>query len=239
MKRPFDYEDDLDSNEGSADRYESNDDHGHRIAPSRLDDYDPQDRYDDVADLDDEYEDQNQLDRDAEEESQSRLRRRQHHADAQELIARVIDLVASARESRLSASVAINKDEVLELLEEAQQRLPDELREARWLRKERDEYLEKARADGDEIIEHARARVEQMVQRAEIVKAAEHRARRLVEGAQAEARRLRLECEDYCDRKLAGFEIVLERTLKSVIEGRDRLQRTGIRQPESSEFDDR
>lgn len=158
-----------------------------------------------------------------------RLRRRQHQADSEELLQRVIDVVASARSLPLSASVSINRDEVLELLEEAQQRLPDELREARWLRKEREEYLTKMRADGDEILDAARAHAERMVQRKEVIKAADHRARRIVEGAEAEARRLRLECEDFCDQRLAGFEIILERTLKTVAGGRQKLQSTGSR----------
>ena len=50
------------------------------------------------------------------------------------------------------------------------------------------------------------------------------RARKIVEAAQAEANRLKNECEDYCDHKLASFEIVLERTLKMVGAGRDKLQ---------------
>src|SRR6478609_3843038 len=148
--------------------------------------------------------------------------------DAEELLRRVSDLIAAARPMPLSASAMINKEEVLELLDEAIGRLPDELREARWLRKEREEYLAKMRADGDEITDAARARAEQMVQRTEVVKAAEHRARRIVDGAEAEARRLRLECEDFCDQKLASFEIVLERTLKMVASGREKLQSTNI-----------
>jgi hypothetical protein len=226
MNRPFDYEDDREP--ARVDERDHRDDRDRDRQDDRYDDYDGRGGSDGHDDFDDEYEDQNDV-APAPERPRPRARGSRHQADAEELIARVIDLVASARESRLSASVAINKDEVLELLEEAQQRLPDELREARWLRKEREEYLEKMRADGDEILEHARARVEQMVQRTEVVKAAEHRARRIVEGAEAEARRLRLECEDFCDRKLAGFEIVLERTLKSVVNGRDKLQGAGNR----------
>ena len=153
--------------------------------------------------------------------------------DAEELLRRVSDLIAAARPMPLSASAMINKEEVLELLDEAISRLPDELREARWLRKERDDYLAKMRADGDEIIEAARTRVEQMVQRTEVVKAAEQRARRIVDAAEAEARRLRLECEDFCDQKLASFEIVLERTLKMVASGREKLQATNLARPEA------
>ncbi|MGN6694348.1 MAG: hypothetical protein ACTHN0_09230 [Aquihabitans sp.] len=152
--------------------------------------------------------------------------------DAEELLRRVSDLIAAARPMPLSASAMINKEEVLELLDEAIGRLPDELREARWLRKEREEYLAKMRADGDEITDAARARAEQMVQRTEVVKAAEHRARRILDSAEAEARRLRLECEDFCDQKLASFEIVLERTLKLVGSGREKLQATNLARPE-------
>jgi hypothetical protein len=169
-----------------------------------------------------------------EEVNEGRRLRRGRPADAEELLRRVADLIAAARPMPLSSSVMINKDEVLELLDDAIAKLPDELREARWLRKERDEYLSKMRADGDDIIEAARTRVEQMVQRTEVVKAAEHRARRIVDAAEAEARRLRLECEDFCDQKLASFEIVLERTLKLVGSGREKLQATNLARPESS-----
>ena len=163
-----------------------------------------------------------------EERTRRRIGRGRNPADAEELLRRVADLIAAARPMPLSASAMINKEEVLELLDEAIERLPDELREARWLRKEREEYLAKMRADGDEILDAARARAEQMVQRTEVVKAAEHRARRIIDAAEAEARRLRLECEDFCDQRLASFEIVLERTLKLVGSGREKLQATNL-----------
>lgn len=158
----------------------------------------------------------------------STRRGRSSPADAEELLQRVHRLIDAAKPIPMSATYRIDKDEVLDLLDEAMERLPDELREARWLRKERDEYLSKMQSDGEEIIDAARARAERMVQRAEVVKAAEHRARRILDGADAEARRLRLECEDFCDQKLAGFEIVLERTLKVVGSGREKLQATNL-----------
>ena len=44
--------------------------------------------------------------------------------------------------------------------------------------------------------------------------------------ARDEARRLRLEAEDYCDQKLAAFEVVLDRTIKTVAAGREKLSVT-------------
>ena len=144
--------------------------------------------------------------------------------DAEQMLRRLHDIVASARPMPLSTSVMINRDEVLELLEEAIERLPEELRAARWLLKEREDYLTKVKHEGEEILEAARSRAERMVQRTEIVKASEARARKIIDAAQAEANRLKNECEDFCDAKLASFEIVLERTLKMVGAGREKLQ---------------
>ena len=146
------------------------------------------------------------------------------HPESEMLLRRVSDMISGARPMPLSSSVMINKDEVLELVDEALSRLPDELRAARWLLKEREEFLAKTRRDADDILDAARARAERMVQRTEVVKAAELRARQTIDAADEEARRLRLECEDYCDQKLASFEIVLERTLKTVAAGRTKLQ---------------
>ncbi len=144
--------------------------------------------------------------------------------EAEPLLRRVLDVVNGARPMPLSASVMINREEVAELLEEAIALLPDELRAARWLLKEREEFLAKVRREGDDILEQARTRAERMVQRTEVVKAAEARARQVVEKADDHARRMRLECEDFCDQKLASFEIVLERTMKMVAAGRTKLQ---------------
>jgi hypothetical protein len=145
----------------------------------------------------------------------------------EELLRRVIEVIEGTRALPLSSSVKLdNKDEVLELLEEATHRLPEETRQARWLLKERDEYLAKMQREGDGLVEEARLQAERMVQRTEIVREAQHTARRIVEDARDEARRLRMEAEDYCDQKLAAFEVVLDRTIKTVAAGREKLSVT-------------
>ena len=145
-------------------------------------------------------------------------------SEVEVMLGRLQDIVGAARPMPLSTSVMINRDEVLDLLDEAIHKLPDELRAARWLLKEREEYLAKVRREGDEILDQARTRAERMVQRTEVVKSSEARARKILEAATEEASRLKNECEDYCDQKLGSFEIVLERTMKMVGAGRAKLQ---------------
>lgn len=143
---------------------------------------------------------------------------------AESLLRQAIQIVEEARPMPLSASSMINKEELLAVLNAAAQGLPDELRSARWLLKERDDFLARVQGEGNEIIARARARAEQMVQRTELVKAAEERARRVVAEADQRAKTLRLETEDWCDQKLGGMEVVLERTMRTVASGRARLQ---------------
>ena len=62
-----------------------------------------------------------------------------------------------------------------------------------------------------------------MVQRTEVVRAAELRARQIVDAAESESRRMRNEVEDFCDQRLASFEIILDKVAKTVATGRERL----------------
>lgn len=139
------------------------------------------------------------------------------------ILRRVIEIIDGSPGLPMSASVRVNKDEVLELLEDAVSRLPDELRSAKWLLKEREEFRARGRKQGEELIAEAQSRAAHMVQRTEVVKAADQRAAQIIEEAEAAARRMRRETEDYCDQKLASFENVLARISKTVVAGRDRL----------------
>jgi F0F1-type ATP synthase membrane subunit b/b' len=146
------------------------------------------------------------------------------HPDSETLLRRVVDIIGGAKSMPLSSSVMISRDEVLELLEEAINRLPDELRQARWLLKEREEFLSKVQAEADDILAAARARAERMVQRTEIVREARLTARNAVQQARDEANSMKHEAEDYCDQKLASFEMVLDRIMRTVQAGREKLR---------------
>jgi hypothetical protein len=172
--------------------------------------------------MSDQFDDDDELELDPHAEPEPRPR--VPGSEVEQMLRRLHELVASARPMPLSTSVMVNRDEVLDLLDETIERLPDELRAARWLLKEREEFLAKVKREGEEILDQARTRAERMVQRTEVVKASEARARKIVDNATDEAARLRNEVEDFCDQKLASFEIVLERTMKLVGSGRQKLQ---------------
>jgi cell division septum initiation protein DivIVA len=151
--------------------------------------------------------------------------------DAETLVRRALEIVNTAKAMPLSASVLISREEVSELLTVAIERLPDEVRKARWLLKERDEFLAERQRDADALMEEVKTQAERMVSRAEIVRQANQVAQRILDDANEEARRMRHEAEDYCDQRLAGMEIVLDRLMKTVKSGREKLQATSLTPP--------
>jgi F0F1-type ATP synthase membrane subunit b/b' len=144
--------------------------------------------------------------------------------DLETLLRELREIIDAARTMPMSASVLVNRDEALELLDEALAVMPEELRHARWLIKERDEYLTQARRDAEDIVEAGRVQAERMVERTEVAREARRVAQQVVAHAEADSRRLRHEAEDYIDQKLASFEVVLERTMATVVKGREQLQ---------------
>lgn len=142
------------------------------------------------------------------------------------LIQRAIDVVGSAKAMPLSASVLVSREDLLDVLHLALDRLPDELRQARWLLREKEEFLADRAREAEALMADVRAQAEHMVSRSEVVRQANLVAQGILDDANEEARRLRHEAEDYCDQKLAGMEIVLDRITKTVRAGREKLQAT-------------
>lgn len=143
--------------------------------------------------------------------------------ESEMILRQTIDIIVQAPSVPLSSSPRVNRDEIVELLQDALDRLPEEIRQARWMLKERQEFLDKTKREADEILGAARQQAERMVQRTEVVRAAEARARQVIDAADEETRRLKHETEDFLDQRLGSFEILLGRLQKTVHNGRERL----------------
>jgi cell division septum initiation protein DivIVA len=146
-------------------------------------------------------------------------------------IQQIEELVQEAKSMPLSSSVLVNREEVLELLDAARTELPEEIKQARWVVKDREELLAKARRDAEAVVARAHEERARLVSDQEVVRAADEEAERIVGDAREQARQIRLEAEDYVDAKLAQYEIAIERTVKElqkslgqVQRGRDRLR---------------
>lgn len=140
------------------------------------------------------------------------------------LIDKLEDLVNRSRHVPLSTSVLVNQKKLFAIIDQIRATLPEEIKQARWIVKERQEMLEEAEREEKRVLEEARAKAESMAAETEIVRLAEQQAKEVIEAAKAREREIRLGAEDYADEMLANLEVNLGKLLNAVQRGRDRLQ---------------
>jgi F0F1-type ATP synthase membrane subunit b/b' len=140
-------------------------------------------------------------------------------------LAQLEQIVRDAKSMPLSSSVLISRDEVLDMLHEMQESLPEEIKQARWVVKDREELLVKARAEGDRVIEQAHEEQRRMAMKDAVAKRAQEESARMLQEAEDSTVEMRREAEDYVDAKLAQYEIVLDRTRIDLERSIDQVQR--------------
>ena len=101
--------------------------------------------------------------------------------DSTALLEQLRDILEAARKLPMSASVSINRDEFGAILQDAIDGLPEELREARWLLKEREQVVERAANEADRLVDAARVRAERMVEKNELVREAQRTSAEILE----------------------------------------------------------
>ena len=157
--------------------------------------------------------------------------------ESSEVLEDMIGEVEVARTVPLSSSVMVSKDEFLEklqgvkstlthVLDQVIAGLPEELRAARWMVRERESYIGRTNEKAREVIAKAKARSEELVSESYIVEEAVQEANTLVRNAENESRRIRLEAEDHAERRLAEAEAILGELLRYVRESRAELHQS-------------
>lgn len=133
------------------------------------------------------------------------------------------DAVTRARAMPMSSSVLLNRAELLDLLEQAREVLPVQLTRADELLADAGAARGAAQEVAETILAAARTRASALVDAEHVTVAALERARQIVGDAEGVAEALRCDADDYCDRRLADFEIDLGKVLAQVQAGRAKL----------------
>ncbi len=150
---------------------------------------------------------------------------------------RIEDLIVSSKHVPFSSSVMVNETEIFELLDEFRSALPEELKQARWMVKEKSELMEESRKESERIREEALEERARLIEETEIIRSARVEAEKMVEEAQAQSREIRLEAEDYADERLANLEVTCYKLLEVIKRARERLQGPPEAAEEKEEFD--
>src|ERR1700760_568212 len=128
------------------------------------------------------------------------------------LLDKLYDLVHNAKPVPLTDQVRVDKEEIYDILDQMRATIPEEIKQARWIVKERQEMLAEAKREAERIVKEARERQERLIS-----------AEDIIEDARGREREIRLGAEDYADEILNTLEVNLSKFIAAVQRGRDRL----------------
>ena len=114
----------------------------------------------------------------------------------------------------------VERDKVLNLLDEIKAQLPSEVAEARRLVNARDEFINNAKREAESIRKSAEARAREMVEEQEIVRAARTRSNELLTQAESRTRELYRVANEYVDDALRRTEEAINSALSEVRQSR-------------------
>ena len=143
----------------------------------------------------------------------------------EDIISALYDMVQSARGLPLGADKCIlERDKVLDMLDEIIAQLPVELKQARSIVESRNELIGQARREAESLIRQAQEKADQMVQEEAIYQEAKRQCQEMVMQTQQRMSELRKASNDYMDDALRRTEEAIALSLGEVRDTRAKFQ---------------
>ena len=157
--------------------------------------------------------------------------------NTEDIIGALYDMVQDARSVPLNADKCmVERDKVLDMLDEIITNLPAELKQSRTIVESRNELISQARREAETIIRQAQEQAQELVDKEVIYVEARRRSEELVKQTQAKINDLKLAGNTYMDGNLRQTEEVIARCLAEVKETRAKFQTlTGAQKPAASQ----
>lgn len=134
------------------------------------------------------------------------------------------DLLERGRNVPFSAKIIVDKEEMLDLIKEIRLKLPDELKQAKWVKEERQRILEEAQKEADDVVKEAENRIIAMIDEHEITRKAYEQKNKIIENANDMAREISNGTKAYADNILAGVQVTLEDALRVIENNRKEVK---------------
>ena len=144
----------------------------------------------------------------------------------------IVDKLENLRASLESNSLTgrLNKKEIIKNIDEIIDTIPVELRTARWIVREQESFISKAKDKSKEIVEEARRESEKLIQESYVLQEAVVEANAIIKQTELEAQSYRANIEDAVDGKMEEIQSKINQ-LKEFLD----QERTKLRQPRDIE----
>lgn len=158
-----------------------------------------------------------------------------HDNGIEELITKLYDLVQDARSMPLGADKCIiEREKVLDMLDEISNVLPGELKQAKTIVDSRNELIAKAKREAEGLIRQAQAQAKQMISQEEIIRQAQAQANDMIKAAKDKIKELKQVTNDYVDHSLKQTEEAIAQALGEIRDTRSRFRKLSAPQERSA-----
>lgn len=146
--------------------------------------------------------------------------------DVFSLLEELEEVVDRGAKIPMTSKVLVDDDAIFEIIDKIRTHLPEELRQAKWMAKERDRIMEEAQAEADKVLEQGRSYIAKLVEDSEVVRQAQDYAEEMVAQAKKVAREIRGGANAYADELLGKVENSLVNLVESLQRDREELTKS-------------
>ncbi len=134
------------------------------------------------------------------------------------------ELLENSKNLPFSGKAMVDKEEMLDLIKEMRIKLPDELKQAKWVKEERQRILVEAQKEADDIVKEAENRIISMIDEHEITRKAYEQKAEIIETANEMSREISKGTKEYADSILQNVEAALQGALDTIQNNRKELK---------------
>lgn len=145
--------------------------------------------------------------------------------DILNLLERIEDIIEDASKFPLSNKVMVDKEEVLEVINEIRLKLPDEINRASWVAKERQRILNEAQTEADELVIKVKEQQKHLIEESEITRQAKNYANELIQEAEQRANEMKTGAYNYSDEILSRLQDKIKEINNIIEDNRDVLKK--------------
>lgn len=144
--------------------------------------------------------------------------------DVLKLIDEIEDIIMEGSSVPFSNKIMLDSEELLEIIKEIRIRLPDDIKQASWIKGEKQRILAEAQKDAENLLGNAEYKLEELIDQDGISKEAKTRAETIINQAQNNAKEIRLGALEYADNLLLETQEELKDIITLLNENRKELR---------------
>ncbi len=136
--------------------------------------------------------------------------------DIEQIMNEIEEKIDSCRTIPIWGRGIIDKDEILDMIQDMRNKFPEEMKQAKWVKEERQRIINDAQKEAAAMIKATEEKIAAMVNEHDITQQAYAKANQIVDSAQQNSREIRLGANQYADDVLRALEEELIKTAEAI-----------------------